>query len=126
ASLQEMVIPVAVIEATSEAPAAASPAVIRLVMEKPRITTRFFSVSVTYIKGLFGTGEKRVRLVVRANKKEIGTAVAAAYGFEESTQEIVLKQDQVNAITLKLMEETDAKMVSVHVLDAVTQVELER
>jgi hypothetical protein len=48
----------------------------------------------------------------------------AAYGFEEGTQEIVLEKDRPNAITLMLTVEVEASTVSVHLLDATTQVEL--
>ena len=96
-------------------------------MERPRITTRFFSVTATYsLTGFFGPEEKRVKAVMRANKKDIGSAVMAAYGFEDGTQEIVLQKDKPNAITLMLPSEADIKAVSVHILDAGTQVELKR
>lgn len=127
ASLQEMVIPVAVVTARQVAPHAAGTPVIQIVMEKPRITTRFFSVTATYtMDGLFGADEKRTKFVVRVGKKEIGAAAMAAYGFEDGTQEIVLQKDRPNAVTLMLTVETDARSVSVHVLDAATQVELKR
>lgn len=127
ASLQELIIPVAVVKAKHAAPPAAGPATIALRMDRTRITTRFFSVTATYsLTGLFGSEEKRVRAIVRANKKDIGSAVVAAYGFEDGTQEIVLKKDKPNAITLMLPGEPDTKQVSVHILDAATQVDLGR
>jgi hypothetical protein len=63
-------------------------------------------------------------VVARANRTEVGIAAMAAYGFEEGTQEIVLEKDRPNAITLMLTREVDASTISVHVLDAATQVEL--
>ena len=50
----------------------------------------------------------------------------AAYGFEEgrSEAEIVLERDKPNAITMMLTEEFESPVVSVHVLDALTDVEL--
>lgn len=51
-------------------------------------------------------------------------AAMAAYGFEEGTQEVVLEKDRPNAITMMLTTEIEAATVSVHVLDATTQVEL--
>ncbi len=126
ASLQELIIPIAVVK-VKRAAAPAGQVTVALTMERPRITTRFFSVTATYsLTGFFGPEEKRVKAVVRANKKDIGSAVAAAYGFEDGTQEIVLRKDKPNAITLMLPSEADLKAVSVHILDAVTQVELKR
>jgi hypothetical protein len=51
-------------------------------------------------------------------------AAMAAYGFKEGTQEIVLEKDRPNAITMMLTSEVEASTVSVHILDATTQVEL--
>ncbi|MBI4519040.1 MAG: PglZ domain-containing protein [Deltaproteobacteria bacterium] len=126
ASLQELIIPVAVVKAKRDA-VPAGQAVIALTMERPRIATRFFSVTATYsLTEFFGAEEKRVKAVVRANKKDIGSAVMAGYGFEDGTQEIVLRKDKPNAITLMLPADADMKIVSVHILDAASQVELKR
>jgi hypothetical protein len=92
---------------------------------KPKITTRFFSVEARYIVGgLFGEDTKRVKAVVRTNRPEVGMAAMAAYGFEEGTQEVVLEKDRPNAITMMLTTEIEVATVSVHILDATTQVEL--
>ena len=99
-------------------------ATVTLTLAKPRITTRFFSVEARYVVGgLFGDDMKRVKVVVRAHRTEVGVAAMAAYGFEEGTQEIVLEKDRPNAITMMLTTEVEASTVSVHVLDATTQVE---
>ncbi len=96
-------------------------------MEKPRITTRFFSVMATYaLPDLFAPSERRVKVVVRAGAEDVGQAVMAAYGFEDGTQEIVLQKDRPDPITLMLPGIPEARSVSVHVLDAATQVELAR
>jgi len=126
ASLQELVIPVATLVA-KHAPATAGHVAVLVKMERPKITTRFFSVTATFEStGLFGADELRVPVVVRGNKKDIGFAAMAAYGFEDGTQEIVLQKDRPNPITLMLPAEVDVKAVSVHVLDSATQVELGR
>jgi hypothetical protein len=126
ASLQELVIPVATLVA-KHASATAGHVAVRVEMERPKITTRFFSVTATYEStGLFGEDVLRVRVVVRGNKKDIGFAAMAAYGFEDGTQEIVLQKGRPNPITLMLPAEVDVKAVSVHVLDAATHVELGR
>ena len=100
-------------------------ATVTLDLAKPKFTTRFFSIEAQYIVGgLFGEDTKRIKVVVRANRAEVGGAAMAAYGFEEGTREIVLEKDRPNAITLMLITEFDASTASVHVLDATTQVEL--
>lgn len=96
-----------------------------LTLAKPKITTRFFSIEVCYIgAGFFDVSTKRVKVVVRANSSAVGTAAMAAYGFEEGVQEIVLEKDKPNAITMMLAAELGVSTVSVHVLDAITQVEV--
>lgn len=124
-SLQELLIPVATITVREPPVSSMGTATVTLNLAKPKITTRFFSVEAQYIVGgLFEDGTKRIRVVVRANRAEVGGAAMAAYGFEEGTQEIVLEKDRPNAITLMLNTEFDASTASVHVLDATTQVEL--
>jgi hypothetical protein len=96
-------------------------------MEKPKITTRFFSVSVTYrISDLFGVETKRVNVLVKSNRKDVGAAVMAAYGFEEGTRDIVLQNGKPDAITLMIVDDADLTTVSVHVIDVATQVTLAR
>lgn len=132
-SLQEMVIPVAVIKATKPAPSpqAGGPGAIELSMEKPKITTRFFSVWATYtVTDLFAADTRRVVVVARAptsgQGQDVGVAAMSAYGFEEGTGEIVLRKDEPNAIIVMLPGEVDATTLSVHVLDAATRLELKR
>jgi hypothetical protein len=124
-SLQELVLPVVRIAVREPQAKALSAATVALTLAKPNITTRFFSVEARYVVGgLFGDDIRRIKVVVRANRTEVGIAAMAAYGFEEGTQEIVLEKDRPNAITLMLTREVDASTISVHVLDAATQVEL--
>jgi hypothetical protein len=94
-------------------------------MGKSRITNRLFSIEVLYAgAGLFLDESKRVKMVVRATRKDVGTAVMSAYGFEEGTQEILLQKDKPNAVTMMLSSDVDFSSASVHVLDASTLVEL--
>ncbi len=126
-SLQEVVVPVAVVKVVRPAAPAGAPGGIRLEMEKSRVTTRFFSVTATYaVSDLFAPGEKRVKVVARAGGKDVGHAVTAAYGFEDGTQEIILQKDRPDPITLMLPGRPETGTVSVHVLDGATQIELAR
>lgn len=103
-------------------------AAVKLVMEKAKITTRFFSVTATYhrVHGIGSAEEIRVRAAVRCNRKEVGAVAMAAYGFEEGTREIRLRDGEANALTLMLTEDQGLEHVSVHVLDAISQLELAR
>jgi hypothetical protein len=124
-SLQEVVIPVASLSVREPQPSTMDTATVLLNLAKPTITTRFFSVEARYvIGGLFGDDTRRINVVIRAQRSEVGVAAMAAYGFEEGTQEIVLEKDRPNAITMMLTTEVEASTVSVHVLDATTHVEL--
>ena len=126
-SLQEMVIPIILLKAKKAKPYALKGRVVKLSMDKPRVTTRFFSVAATYtIEGLFAAEEIRVKVAVRAKRKDVGFAAMSAYGFEEGTKEIVLQKDKPNAITFMLTDVHDVKSVSVHVLDVSSQLELAR
>jgi hypothetical protein len=123
-SFQELMIPVAAITVRAPRATPVGTTTVLLTLAKPKITTRFFSVEARYVVGgLFGDDTKRVRVVVRANRTDVGVATMAAYGFEEGTQEIVLAKDRPNAITMMLTTEVETPTVSVHVLDAATHVE---
>lgn len=124
-SLQEMVIPVAVLKVTEEAEPEFGVPSVELTMDKPKITNRLFSVVVNYAGGtLFAVAEKRVQVSVRSGRQEIGSAATAAYGFEDGTKEILLQLGKPNAITVMLTGQTDVKSASIHVVDAASQVEL--
>jgi hypothetical protein len=94
-------------------------------MERPRITTRFFSVALTYKQGLFGEPGLNVRLNVTSGKKEAGRVVMAAYGFNEGSGEVRLEKEKTNSVTVMLAEE-GIENLSVAVRDAASQVELAR
>lgn len=125
-SLQEMVLPVIYLKKIKTDKQFAAPAV-HLEMSVPKVTNRFFSVLATYEeKGLFAVTEIRVKLVVNSNRKEVGTAAMSAYGFEPGTKEIVLKKDDPNPITIILKQVEGVQAISIHVLDAASQVEIGR
>lgn len=127
-SLQEMIVPAAVIKVkTVETPGMGRSSVL-LKPAKPRITTRFFSIEAKYVStGLFeAESEKRVRIVVRSNRSEVGHAAMATHGFEEGTGEILMEKDRAIHVTMMLSGDIKTDTVSVHVLDAVTRVELGR
>jgi hypothetical protein len=124
-SLQEMVIPVAVLKSKAAKPAGAPKVRVTLEFSKSAITNRFFSV-VACLKeeGLFGPGEVRVRAVLESGKTEAGFCAMAAYGYEEGTKEITLRENQPNALTFMLSGESKLEKVTVRLLDCHTQLEL--
>jgi len=126
-SLQEMIIPVILLEKKEVEPHGLKTAVVELSVGKSKITTRFFSVTATYFsEGLFGPEEIRVKLSVKSKRKDVGFAAMSAYGFEEGTKEIILQKDTPNSITFMLTDVQDLKNLTIHVLDAISQVELAR
>lgn len=126
-SLQELVIPVCVLRARATGVVPAGAAQVRISMDKPRVTTRFFTLTACYsTTGLFGGEELRVRIVLKAGKQEVGEVAAAQYGFEGGTPDVVLRKDRPNVITLIVTGEPAESTGTIHVLDAVTQTELAR
>jgi BioD-like phosphotransacetylase family protein len=96
-------------------------------MERKKVTTRFFSVTLTYEQaGLFGAAAIRVAVVGRANRRDVAAAAMAAYGYGESTREVVLERGRPNPVTMMLTQEVEGRSLTVLVLDTATQVELAR
>lgn len=124
-SLQEMIIPVAVLRSRAAKPTGTGGARATLEFSKPAVTNRFFSVVATLKEeGLFSPEEVRVRAVVLAGKAEAGFCAMAAYGYEEGTREITLKKNHPNALTIMLAGDAAPDRVTVRLLDCHTQLEL--
>lgn len=123
-SLPEMIIPVISVSATSKPllPPKGSGKV-KLEFPKKKITNRFFAIKLVYQPaGLFGLEKQKVRVLLKHGKEIVGEAVASVYGFEEGSREITLEKGKENAVTMMLTK--DAERVSIHVLDANTDIEL--
>lgn len=124
-SLQEMIIPVAVLRSKAAKAAGAGALRITLDFSKPAITNRFFSVVATMKEeGMFSPEEVRVRAVVLAGKTDAGFCAMAAYGYEEGTREITLKKNQPNALTIMLSGDGSFDKLTVRLLDCHNQLEL--
>ncbi len=125
-SFQEMIIPV--IHLTPKrSEQTYSKGSVQLQISGSKITNRFFSITALYKEqGLFAAKEIRVKVIIKSGRKEVGSAVMAAYGFEGATKEINLKPNESNPITLILTDVDDITQVSIHMLDAISQVELGR
>jgi hypothetical protein len=125
-SLQEMVIPVAILQAmvSGGVPAVAG-ITVDLEFGKPAITNRFFSMVATLeVHGLFKSEEIRVRATVLSGKKEVGFCAMAAYGYEDGSREVVLRRKEPNALTFMLSEDVGVEKVTVQIVDCHTQLEL--
>lgn len=129
-SLQEVVVPVLTVLVRAPAPATTGAVRARLGMDRLRITSRLFSVAVEFEPDLMRS-RPLVRCVARAGAREVAQAVAAEYGLREGTREVELGygedgQPRRNVVTLMFDGQPNFAAVSVHLLDADTQVELAR
>ena len=129
-SLQEMVIP-AIKITTKKSTILTTETEIKMALEKSKITNRLFSVRLVWEspaqQQLLGDQitEKRVRLILKSGRNEVGEAVQAVYGYEDGTKDIILEQDKPNLVTMILKEE-DLDQVNIILQDAETLVELKR
>lgn len=124
-SFQEMIVPVVVLKTKEIKSEEIDTAAVKLDPARPEVTTRFFSITATYVqKGFFGSDSIRVKIMVKAGRKEVGRTAMAAYGFEDSTGEINLERDKPNPITIMLTEPEGVTDVSIQVLDASSLVKL--
>lgn len=130
-SLQEVVVPIIKITKTEVVSVPSVPE-IKMTIEKPKITNRLFSVHLVWKspaqRKLLGTSEtrKRVQVLVKSGKNDVGEAVQAVYGYEDGTKDIILEQDKPNLVTIQLTEESAQKVLSLMLVDAETLVELAR
>jgi hypothetical protein len=134
-SLQELAVPV--VSMTPKKKAAATPAgdiMWQLLPGSAKISTRFFSVQVQGTAAtLLEVTIPKVRLEVRAKDGVISQPVSASYGFEEATKDVQLRLSkgqsasvEPNTITLLIAGEPQQKVVTLHLVDAATGVELAR
>ncbi|HIC95695.1 TPA: PglZ domain-containing protein, partial [Candidatus Bipolaricaulota bacterium] len=123
-SPQELVVPVVVAQMTpAEAPLA--PVAFSLTMERPRVTSRVFTVAASYtVTGLFDVASRRVRCVARHGSEIVARAVAAAYGYDDRTGEVALEKDRANYITLMMTKEVTRGHLTVYLVDPETEAEL--
>src|SRR5262249_60569534 len=116
-SLQEMIMPVAVLRRKPGTAAGRGGARVTLEASKPEVTNRFFSlIACLKEEGLFGPNELRIRASLMSDKVEAGFCAMAAYGYEEGTREIILRKDQPNALTFMLSGDGVPQKVTVKLL----------
>jgi len=98
-----------------------------------KLTTRYFSVNISAKAGhsFSSIAPHRIRLELREQGACISKSISASYGFEDATGEIQMRNAEKepwtlepNTITLQIIKEPSEKKVSLHLLDALTEIEL--
>ncbi|AAR35482.1 PglZ domain-containing protein [Geobacter sulfurreducens] len=122
ASLQEQIIPVCRLTAKAPKRSAVITVNLKLQLAKPKITNRFFSVTVSLeAEGLFTDVAKRVRLEILSGKDEVGHTAMAAYGFEEGSREIVVDYGKPNSVTIMISETKKLEHIEIRAVDCESQ-----
>jgi hypothetical protein len=122
ASLQEQIIPVCLLTAKPQKRFVATPVNLKIQLVKPKITNRFFSVTLNLeVEGLFSDVTKRVRLEILSGKDEVGYAAMAAYGYEEGSREILLNDGKPNSVTVMISTSEKLKSIAIRAIDCESQ-----
>ncbi|HEU5379117.1 MAG TPA: PglZ domain-containing protein, partial [Ktedonobacteraceae bacterium] len=133
-SPQEFFIPVLTLKSKTKVSDTSGNLLWQLTLGSKKITTRLCSVQITgKTSGLFPLTPPKIRLEIRSGQECISLPVSAAHGFEEATGNIQLEvntqdpqQIEPNVIALAILKESPKANVSLHLLDAVTGLELHR
>ena len=106
-----------------------------LILGSQKITSRFLSLTIVgQSQGLFEADWPSVRIEIRCGGEACSIPVSGSYGFNEATGELALKamdddkkSAQLNTVALMLTGKAPSRgSVSVHLLDAVSGVELKK
>lgn len=98
-----------------------------------KLTTRYFSVNISAkaSHSLSSITPHRIRLELREHADCISKPISASYGFEDATGEIQMRNVEKepwtlepNTVTLQITKELSEKKVTLHLLDALTEIEL--
>ena len=89
-------------------------------MSGPRVTNRFFTVSLVYQPGTLLRTSRKVRCVLISGGEPVGYAATAEYGYNEVSQEITLEQHKENVVTLFLTADKTAGTLRVQLKDSET------
>jgi len=121
-SLQEMVVPVLEIKAGETESEVGKSGMVDLILNKAEITNRFFTVKLEYTAtNLFAPDTIRIRLLIQTEKKGVGQVVAAMYGFEGTTGDLLLEKDKPNVATILIEPDPAPAALDLIVLDVETQ-----
>ncbi|MDM7912780.1 MAG: PglZ domain-containing protein, partial [Methanotrichaceae archaeon] len=95
-----------------------------------KLTTRYFSVNVSgkERQSISDSEPPKIKVEIRDGGTCISKAVSASYGFEDATGVVQMRKAnwaiEPNTITLSIEKDPSTKKVSLHLLDATTDVEL--
>ena len=124
---QEVIIPVLTVSAASQPLSTAPDIQWELALGSKTIATRFISVTISgHSSGLLPAEAPPVRVEVRDDDRILSTPVSASYGFREESGDVRLRTkketlQEIDPCTITLLlDETDAKVVTIHLLDAAT------
>lgn len=125
-SPQELIVPVAVIAVAAPSAVAAEDQ-FDLALGRERITNRLFTVTVRYHKGsLLSSEDRRVRVVARSGKAEVGRTATAVHGLDQITGEVVLVAGQEEHVTIMLTNEDRQGSLVVAIVDSDTEATLKQ
>lgn len=133
-SPQELILPVITLTPKKNSSGVKNEITWTLLPGSQKITTRLYSVQIIgNANSLFELVPPKVRLEIRDGQKPLSSPASASYGFEEATGDVQLKMSEYeaqtlesNTIALYINEALPYATVSVHLLDAISGVELER
>jgi hypothetical protein len=135
-SLQELIIPVLVIENVADQPSLDSRIAWSLSISGSKISSRMVSVKINgTVTSITCDQIPKVRVEIRAENQSISTTLAAHYDYLEATGEIRMKTSQEPGKTRNLEENTAVMQITsipasmqatIHLLDSETDVELAR
>lgn len=120
-SLQELVIPVLIINASREPEKPVAKVQVTIEIEKPQITNRFFTVQLRYeAQELFASPALTVRLLIQSGREVAGRVVTADKGFDNSTGQVELSAGERRIATIHLEKEPPPESVDILAIDAAT------
>ncbi len=130
-SLPELVIPIILISSKQKQNNLSVkdiPCEITIKFNRKKITNRLFTIEILFnIKGLLRQvvkeGTKKVKVEVRSDKLNAGDVISAAYGFDEISREILLKNACPNNVTI-MLKENIPNTISIYVLDVESEIVL--
>ncbi len=126
-SLQEIVIPVLSLTAgAGSVEIGKSPFQWEIALGSKKISTRFFTVTISGTADNFLAQPPRLRVELRAGDQPISEPVAATYGFHEATRDVAMQAEpetagslEPNTITLRVIEIPEVNKVNLLILDEI-------
>jgi hypothetical protein len=126
-SPQEVIVPVLTVSSSDrEAGPGTTAFHWELKLGSPKITTRFFSVTIAGTAEDLFAQPPRLRAELRSGERIISTPISASYGFDEATREVAMQFEPKlqgklapNTITLQITEDPQTPRVSLYLLDEI-------